>query len=114
MTPVQTKDESGPIDQIRAEKNIVFIHFFIRHKFSNYQSQANFENFFMGFKMRHTRDSHQDFTFGYQLPGLVERKAFFVGEMECNMKSWYYTCGLLGLLWPYSLWVERKISRFNV
>ena len=64
--------------------------------------------------MRHTRDVHQDFSYGYSLPGLVERKAFFVGELGCNYKLWYYLCGFVGLLWPFSLCVESKISRFDV
>lgn len=105
LTPRKTVDESGPIDRIHSEKNMVFIHFIILHRFSDSTSQYNFDSFYSGFKMRHTRDAHQDFTYGYQLPGLVDRKAFFVGELGCNLNCWYYVCGLIGLLWPYSLWV---------
>ena len=64
--------------------------------------------------MRHMRDAHQTYTYGYRLPGLVERKAFYVGELTCDLKSWYYVFGIFGCLWPYSLWVESKINRFKV
>ena len=69
---------------------------------------------FNGFKMRHTRDVHQDFSYKYGLPGLIERKAFVAGELGCNYQLWYYLCGCIGLLWPFSLRVESKISRFDV
>ena len=84
---------------------MVFIRFFVRYRFNDAISEGNFNNFFMGFKMRHTRDAHQDFAYGYKLPGLVERKAYFVGELSCNYKMWYYLCGVVGCLWPFSLCV---------
>jgi hypothetical protein len=114
LQPIRTVDESGAVDRIRAEAAMVFIHFQVRHRFADFQSQNNFNSFFMGFKMRHTRDSHQDFSYGYKINGLVERKTFFVEEMSCNYKMWFYLCGIVGLLWPYSLCVESKINRFDV
>ena len=57
---------------------------------------------------------HQEFNFGYSVPSLVERKAFYVGDLEVNFKLWFYVLGALGLVWPYCLWVEKRIRRFEV
>ena len=64
--------------------------------------------------MRHMRDVHQDFSYGYIMPGLIERKAYHAREMGCNYGAMFYLCGIFGLLWPFSLCVESKISRFDV
>lgn len=114
LTPYDTKDVSGNVDRIRANTNVVFIHFYVRYRFADPQSSNNFERAYYNFKMRHTRDAHQDFSSGYEVPGLIARKAFFVGELSCNFGTWLYVFGFFGLLWPYSLWVESKISRFDV
>lgn len=50
----------------------------------------------------------------YNIPTLVEKMAFYVGDLGCNYNFWYYVFAILGLLWPYSLWVESKINRFDV
>ncbi len=84
---------------------MVFIHFIVNHRFGDQISQANFNSFDQGFRMRHTFDTHQSFSNGFQVEGLVERQTFYLGELGCNLKGWYYALGLLGLLWPYSLWV---------
>jgi hypothetical protein len=107
-------DESGVIDQIRAITAVVFIRFAVHYKFSDNLSEEKFNNFFRSFKIRHTFDTYQTFTYKYEVPGLVERKAFYVGDLECEFGGWYYLCGMIGCLWPYSMWVEGKISRFVV
>lgn len=55
--------------------------------------------------MRNTRDAHQDFTMKYEVPGLVERKSFYVGNRGCDFNAWFYVFTAIGLIWPYSLWV---------
>ena len=50
----------------------------------------------------------------YDVPGLIERKAFYVGSLDCQFKTWFYIFALIGFAWPYSLWVEAKITRFDV
>ena len=114
LTPLRTIDESGRADRIRAEANIVFIHFMVRYRFDTVLSNRNFEMHFQNFKMRHTRDAHQDFKMKYEVPGLVPRKAFFVGELQCSYNTWYYLCGMVGMMWPYSMWLESKIERFEI
>ena len=111
---MKTYDESGAVDRIRADTNMVFIHFLVKHRFDSLQSQQRFDGFYDSFKSRHCFDVHQTYTFGYTLPGLIERKAFYAGELGCNYSLWFHLCGLCGLLWPYSLCVESKISRFVV
>jgi len=58
---------------------MVFIHFFIKYNFVDANSSNRFEIYYSNFKMRHTRDVHQDFGMAYEVPGFVERKAFYVG-----------------------------------
>jgi hypothetical protein len=55
--------------------------------------------------MRNTRDSNQDFSSIYETPGLIEKMAFFVGNLNCSYGTWFYIFGIFGLVWPYSLWV---------
>ena len=105
LTPIRTIDESGRADRIRAQANIVFIHFLIAYRFDSLSSSRNYEMRWANFKTRNTFDTYQDFSSKYEVPGLVERKAFFVGELNCSYELWYYIFGMLGMLWPYSLWV---------
>jgi hypothetical protein len=60
---------------------------------------------FSEFKARNTFDTHQSFNMTYNIPGLVEKMAFYVGDLSCNYNSWYYIFAIIGLIWPYSLWV---------
>lgn len=60
------------------------------------------------------RDAYQNYTSDYEIPGLVERQTFFVGQLNCKYLNWFLIFGLLGLVWPYSLWVEKKVDRFTV
>ena len=114
LTPYETRDESGKADRIRANSFIVFIHFFVKYRFNDPQSSNNFEQAYYSFKMRHTRDAHQDFGMRYEIPGFVERKAFYIGELGCDYSTWFYFFSMIGLIWPYSMWVESKISRFEI
>jgi hypothetical protein len=65
----------------------------------------NFNGFYDSFKRRHTRDVHQDFSYNFVVPGLVQRKTYFIGELNCKYKVWYYILGIVGFLWLYSIWV---------
>ena len=114
LTPARTIDESGRADRIRASANIVFIHFLIQYRFDSLMSCRNFEYHYQSFKARNYSDYHQDYTMRYEVPGLEPRKAFFVGELQCAYNLWYYVFGALGLMWPYSMWLESKIERFEI
>ena len=93
------------MDRIRANTNVVFIHFKVGYRFVDMLSNNNFNYAYQNFRMRHTFDVHQNFSMNYEIPGLIERRAFFVGDLGCNYKLWLILLGLIGLLWPYSLWV---------
>jgi hypothetical protein len=77
-------------------------------------SRNRIDEIFHSFKQRNVFDVHQNFGMSYNIPGLVEKMAFYVGDLGCNYNCWYYVFAAVGLLWPYSLWVESKISRFEV
>lgn len=51
---------------------------------------------------------------GYSVPGLIERKAFYVGELNCDYATGFYAFSAFGFIWPYSLWMESKINRFEI
>lgn len=114
LHPSKMVDQSGIIDQIRAKTAVVFIRFAMHYKFKDWYSESRFNDFFYNFKRRNSYDSYQTYEYKYEVPGLVERKAFYVGKLECDFGGWYYLCGMFCCLWPYSLWVEKKISRFVV
>lgn len=93
---------------------MVLIQFLVSYRFTDDSSRANVDRIFDWFKRNNCRDEFQDYTIRYDVPGLVHKHTFYVGELGCNYSTWLYILALLGLLWPYSLWVESKISRFNV
>jgi hypothetical protein len=65
VTPALTDDISGEIDRIRAEKNIVFIHFMVNYRFKTDQSRMKLDQLFYRFKMRNKRDQFQTYTSDY-------------------------------------------------
>lgn len=64
--------------------------------------------------MRHTRDTNQDFGFEYRVGGVKERMTFCVEKFGCQFRRWLFLCGGIGCIYPYSLWVEVKSSRYIV
>lgn len=64
--------------------------------------------------MRNMKDSYQTFTLKYVIPNMIMKKSFMFKESGCDYSCWFYLFGALGLIWPYSLWVESKIDRYEV
>lgn len=114
IVPAYTADISGNVERINSETNIVFIHFIVNYKFSNDYSRNKVDELFYNFKHVNYRDEHQRFNLHYNIPNLVEKMSFYVGELGCNYNCWYYVFTIFGLIYPYSLWVESKIKRFDV
>lgn len=50
----------------------------------------------------------------YEVPELIERKSFYVGNLSCDYYGWFYFFTAIGMIWPYCLWVEAKIKRFEI
>lgn len=48
------------------------------------------------------------------VPGMEEEGVYFVGPQKPNLKKWYCFFVMIGMSWPYSLWMESKITRFDV
>lgn len=105
IVPATTSDESGNVDRIRSDKNIVFIHFIINYRFVNDYSRNKIDELFHNFKYANTYDVFQNFHMNYNIPSLIEKMTFYVGDLGCNYNCWYYVFTIIGLLWPYSLWI---------
>ena len=60
------------------------------------------------------RDQFQDYSCTYEIPGLIDKQAFYAKLPDCKFLHWYFLLGILGLIWPYSLWIESKVDRFSV
>lgn len=114
IVPAYTADISGNIDRISSETSIVFINFIINYKFSNDYSRNKIDELFYNFKRVNTRDDYQDIKMSYNIPNLELKRAFYVGDLGCDYSCWFGLFTMFGLVWPYSLWVESKISRFDV
>lgn len=114
MTPANTDDVSGQVDRIRAEKNIVFINFLVNYRFKTDQSRMRFDQLYHRFKAINKRDQYQTYTCDYEIPGLIDKQSFYAKELDCKFLQWFFTFGIFGMIWPYSLWVESKVDRFNV
>ncbi len=48
------------------------------------------------------------------VPGLVDRKSFYIGENKPNWGQKIKKWSVIGLVWPYSMWIESQISRYNI
>lgn len=72
------------------------------------------EQVYANFKMRNMKDDYQKFTIKYVIPNMILKKSFMFKEAGCDYSSWFYLFSLVGLIWPYSLWVESNIDRYEV
>ena len=90
---------------INPDSNMIFVDFLTHYKFIDSQSQMAFDNYYRNFKAHNTRDSHQDFNVEFKIDGLVQKKTFYVGELDSDLYTKYYCWGCLGCLLPYSCWV---------
>lgn len=63
--------------------------------------------------MRNTRDTHQDFSVVFKVDGMVEKRTYYVGELDHDYYKCFYGCGCLGCLLPFSCWMESKVTRFT-
>jgi hypothetical protein len=113
LTPTFCKDESGPMDRVQAQTNMIFVEYLAKFKFLDPQSQMRFDQFQQNFRARNTRDTHQDFTMVFKINGMVDKRTYYVGELEHDYYCCFNGCGFIGCLLPYSCWMENKVSRFN-
>ena len=65
LKPKNTLDQSGMVDRIRAQTNVVFIRFAINYTFTDPLSKRNFDLAYNCFKLSNTFDIHQDFSYRY-------------------------------------------------
>lgn len=77
-------------------------------------SRQRFDQHWYSFQSRHRRDVHQDYTQQFILPGLRSRLTFYVGESPSNVKCWFIVSSIFGLIWPYSILMEKKLSRYDL
>lgn len=57
---------------------------------------------------------HQDYSQNFVIPGLVARVCFYVGERPKNYRCLLVFWAFFGMVWPYSMFLEGKISRFDI
>jgi hypothetical protein len=69
---------------------------------------------FNNFLMRNRRDSHQDYTFEFQIEGFEEHVCFT--ERGRDSKAWWVFCLLtfFGFALPFVYIYERSIARYEV
>lgn len=93
---------------------IVFVHNKVNYRFVDEQSRWKFDSLWLSFMNRNRRDVHQDFTQNFVLPNLKSRMTFYIGESPKDYKCILIVCSLFGLLWPYSMIVEKKVTRYDL
>ena len=93
---------------------MVFIHYLVDYRFADAASRKNFDFAWYNFKRLNSPDTHQDFDYNYTVPGLTARKCFYIGDEKPKWFLFLIICTFLGLIWPFSLLVEKKINRFNI
>ena len=92
---------------------MIFARFILHYKFADTKSLMIFRQQYDNFKRINTVDDKQNFSYRFVLPDMPERMSFLV-KIDCDLTMWFYVSWALFCVWPYSLWVERKISRFEV
>lgn len=45
---------------------------------------------------------------------MVAKQVFTTEAISCNYKVLYYIFLFLGLVWPYSIWMERKLNKYSL
>lgn len=93
---------------------MVFVHNKVNYRFFNDQSRWNFDRHWGYFQSRHRRDVHQDYSQKFVMPGLKARMTFYIGESPKNYKCNLILCSLIGMIWPYSMYVEGKVTRYDI
>ena len=84
---------------------MMFIRFRVDYQFDCHQSQQNFNMKYDNFKSRNRWDKYQSYSFGYTIPGLIERKTFYGEDVNCLYENWFYFFGVIGFLWCASVWI---------
>ena len=112
LFPSHCQDISGHIEELYQKNELIFFKYVPRFQFDSLNSQRYFENSYDNFKMVHNRDVHQDASFHFVIPGLVERVTFYTKE-EIGA-CWFYVWGILGMGYFYSLFNESKVSRYEI
>lgn len=86
----------------------------VNYRFRDEGSRRAFEYAWGSFQNRHRRDVHQNYSQNFTLPGLIARLSFYIGQKPKNYKCIFIFCSIFGLVWPYSMYVESKVSRFDI
>ena len=102
------------VDQVKAEAEIIFVHNKVNYRFRDEQSRAIYQRQWYSFQSRHRRDIHQEYSQNFVIPGLKERMTFYIGGEPKNYTLYLVLWTLFGLIWPFSMWIETRINRFDV
>ena len=86
----------------------------VNYRFINESSRQCFEGLWRSFMMRHRRDVHQTYSQNFLLPDVKPKMTFYIGAKPASYRCYLVLWTLVGMAWPFSMWVESKISRFNV
>ena len=84
---------------------VVFIHYLVNYRFIDDVSRQNFDSAWWTFRKNNTFDAYQDFRYGYEVPGLIERMTFYIGDKKPNWLGFLVFWSLIGFIWPFSMWV---------
>ena len=114
ILPRECYDESGAVDQVRAVTEVIFIHNRVNYRFKDDYSRNQFQSLWYSFQARHRRDVHQNYSQNFVLPGLKARVTFYVNNEPRNYTCYLVVWTLVGMVWPFSMWVEARISRFDI
>lgn len=86
----------------------------VNYKFNSEYSRGQYEYAWISFQNRHRFDVHQDYSQNFVIPGLVARMCFYVGQKPKNYSGWLVFWSFFGLIWPYSMYLESIISRYDI
>lgn len=114
IAPFLTQDESGRLEDFAANNEIVTLHFRVAYYHLDTQSENKLNQIYANFKLRNTKDVNQKFTIEYKIPNVILKRSFMFKDSGCDYSAWFCMFSMVGLIWPYCLWVESKIDRFEV
>lgn len=93
------------MDDVKAVTLMIFVHYLVNYRFVDENSRRFFDYEWYSFQNRNRYDAHQDYTYSYVVPGLIERMTFFIGDKKPAWYGFLILWTLIGLIWPYSMWV---------
>lgn len=114
FNPTRVEDDSGEISALKVFTSYAFVHYLKRFYFADPGSQGRFISAFNQFVSSNRRDTHQDYRYTFEIAGYEEAVGFSQSGEGQHSKALFIIFTILGVAYPYSMYFENNVSRFEI